>query len=365
MTIQQEDIMRLFTIGPTQMRKEIMEVGGKLIPYFRTPEFSNSMLDSDRLLKKFMNAGKGAQSIYLTCSGTGAMEAAIINCFTEKDKVLVVDGGTFGHRFVNLCETHDIPHESLRLRYDEKLEEKHFEKYDNKDYTAVCINIDETSTGQLYDIKIVSDYCRRNGAYLVVDAISSFLIDPYDMEAYGVDATIISSQKGMCIAPGLSAVVLSERIIEERVKRNKVKSLYFNFNEYIKDFSRGQTPFTPCVGICMEMNKALNMIEEVGLEKFLSGIHEVAKDFRERVKELSVTIPEFPLSNAVTPIIFKDKIAKKVFNILKDTYGVYVNPTGGDREEYVLRVAHVGDTTIEDNKMLVDILGKAIKEASI
>ena len=54
--------MRLFTIGPTQMRKEIMEVGGKLIPYFRTPEFSNSMLDSDRLLKKFMNAGKGAQS---------------------------------------------------------------------------------------------------------------------------------------------------------------------------------------------------------------------------------------------------------------------------------------------------------------
>ena len=91
----------------------------------------------------------------------------------------------------------------------------------------------------------------------------------------------------------------------------------------------------------------------------------MAKDFRGRMKELPVTIPDFPLSNAVTPIIFKDKIAKKVFNILKDTYGVYVNPTGGDREEYVLRVAHVGDTTIEDNKMLVDILGKAIKEASI
>ena len=57
------------------------------------------------------------------------------------------------------------------------------------------------------------------------------------------------------------------------------------------------------------------------------------------------------------------KIAKKVFNILKDKYDVYVNPTGGDREEYVLRVAHIGDTTIEDNKMLIDLLRKAIKEA--
>ena len=190
----------------------------------------------------------------------------------------------------------------------------------------------------------------------MVDAISSFLIDHYDMDTYDVDATIISSQKGMCIAPGLSVVVLSDRIVRERVKKIDIKNLYFNFNEYMKDFERGQTPFTPCVGICMEMNRALNLIEEMGLENLLMSIDKVAK-------ELPVTIPAFPLSSAITPIIFKDKIAKKVFNILKDKYDVYVNPTGGDREEYVLRVAHIGDTTIEDNKMLIDLLRKAIKEA--
>ena len=119
----------------------------------------------------------------------------------------------------------------------------------------------------------------------------------------------------------------------------------------MKDFERGQTPFTPCVGICMEMNRALNLIEEMGLENLLMSIDKVAKDFRKRVKELPVTIPAFPLSSAITPIIFKDK------------YDVDVNPTGGDREEYVLRVAHIGDTTIEDNKMLIDLLRKAIKEA--
>lgn len=358
-----EDTMKLFTVGPTQMRKEIMEVGGQLVPYFRTPEFSEIMLDSDRLLKKFMNAGRDAQSIYLTCSGTGAMEATIMNCFTKNDKVLIVDGGTFGHRFVDLCKVHGIPHDSICIRFDEILTEKHLKKYDNKGYTAVFVNIDETSTGQLYDIKIISDYCKRNDTYLVVDAISSFLIDHYDMDTYDVDATIISSQKGMCIAPGLSVVVLSDRIVRERVKKIDIKNLYFNFNKYMKDFERGQTPFTPCVGICMEMNRALNLIEEMGLENLLMSIDKVAKDFRKRVKELPVTIPAFPLSSAITPIIFKDKIAKKVFNILKDKYDVYVNPTGGDREEYVLRVAHIGDTTIEDNKMLIDLLRKAIKEA--
>ena len=355
--------MKLFTVGPTQMRKEIMEVGGQLVPYFRTPEFSEIMLDSDRLLKKFMNAGRDAQSIYLTCSGTGAMEATIMNCFTKNDKVLIVDGGTFGHRFVDLCKVHGIPHDSICIRFDEILTEKHFKKFDIFGYRVVFVNIEGTATGQLYDIKIISDYCKRNDTYLVVDAISSFLIDHYDMDTYDVDATIISSQKGMCIAPGLSVVVLSDRIVRERVKKIDIKNLYFNFNEYMKDFERGQTPFTPCVGICMEMNRALNLIEEMGLENLLMSIDKVAKDFRKRVKELPVTIPAFPLSSAITPIIFKDKIAKKVFNILKDKYDVYVNPTGGDREEYVLRVAHIGDTTIEDNKMLIDLLRKAIKEA--
>ena len=72
--------MKLFTVGPTQMRKEILDVRHQQVPYFRTDEFSDVMLDSDRLLKKFMNAPSGAKSIYLTASGTGGLEATIMNC---------------------------------------------------------------------------------------------------------------------------------------------------------------------------------------------------------------------------------------------------------------------------------------------
>lgn len=356
--------MKLFTVGPTQMREEITKVGGEQVPYFRTREFSDVMLDSDQLVKKFMHAPEGAKSIYLTASGTGAMEAVIINCLTKNDKVLVIDGGTFGHRFAQLCEIHEIPYERVILNADEVLTAKHLQPFENIGITALLVNIDETSTGQLYDVKLLSDFCARNHSYFIVDAISSYLIDEYDMAANHIDATIVSSQKGMCIAPGLSVVVLSEKIINDRVINNDVKNLYFDFKEYLKNFTRGQTPFTPCVGICMEMNKALHLIDEQGEEAFLNGISAVASDFRERVKCLPVSIPSFPLSNAVTPVIFDQPIAKKVFEYLKDKYDIFVNPTGGARENYVLRVAHIGDTTIEDNKMLIAKMQEAIHEVS-
>ena len=356
--------MKLFTVGPTQMKKEVMEVGGQLVPYFRTKEFSNVMLDSDRLLRKFMHAPKEARSIYLTASGTAAMEAVVMNCLTSHDKVLVIDGGTFGHRFAEICDIHNVPYERVVLAADEKLTEDHLKPFENIGITALLVNIDETSTGQLYDVQLLSDFCRRNSAYFVVDAISSYLIDPYNMKKYDIDATIISSQKGLCIAPGLSVVVLSEKLIKDRVENNQIRNLYFDFNNYLKNFQRGQTPFTPCVGICMEMNKALHLIDEQGEENFLGYIDTVAKDFRKKVKELPVSIPTFPLSNAVTPIIFKKPIAKKVFEILKDEHYIYVNPTGGAREQYVLRVAHIGDTTIEDNSILINCMKKAIKKAT-
>ena len=354
--------MKLFTVGPTQMRKEILDVRHQQVPYFRTAEFSEVMLDSDKLLKKFMNAPESYKSIYLTASGTGALEATIMNCMNETDHVLVINGGTFGQRFVDLCELHEISHTVIKLEDGEALTAKHFDAVEEQSFTFVIANIDETSTAQLYDINLLSCFAKKKQAYLVIDAISSFLIDHYDMAGNNIDVTILSSQKGLCIAPGISPIVISDRLYEERVKNNHIKNLYFDFNQYIKNFTRGQTPFTPAVGVCLEMNKALHLIEEEGFENYLSRIDSVAKDFRNRIKELPVSLPAFTISNAVTPIRFEQPIAKDVFTILKDKYDIFVNPTGGVNEEYVLRVAHIGDTTIEDNKMLVETMKSVIKE---
>ena len=109
-----------------------------------------------------------------------------MNVFTPEDRVLVVNGGSFGHRFVQLCEIHDIPHTEIKLDMGCKLTAEHLSPYEGQHYTGLLVNLDETSTGVLYDIKLISDFCHRNGIFLVVDSISSFLAAPFDMEQLGV-----------------------------------------------------------------------------------------------------------------------------------------------------------------------------------
>ncbi len=356
--------MRLFTVGPVEMFDEVKAIRADKdsVPYFRTKEFSELMLDTDALLRKFAKAGAGAKTVYITASGTAAMEAAVMNCFSEQDRLLVINGGSFGQRFVDICEVHKIPHDVVTVEYGEILTGEMLRPYEATNYTGLLVNIDETSTGQLYDIKLLSDFCKRKGMYLVVDAISSFLCDEFDMAGHCVDVMIASSQKGACISPGLSMVVLSKRIIEERVMKSDIRSLYFDFKDYFKNFERGQTPYTPAVGICIELSASLKMIERVGLANHLKHIADVATDFREKIKALPVSLPNFPLSNAITPIIFKEPIAYKVFEILKDKYGIFVNPTGGMMADYSLRIAHIGQTSVEDNDMLIEKIKTAIKE---
>ena len=354
--------MRLFTIGPVEMFDEVKEIrgNGESVPYFRTREFSEMMLETDRLLRKFADTAESSRTVYLTASGTAAMEATVLNCFTQKDWLLVVDGGTFGHRFVEICQIHGIPHEVIRLEYGEVLEEKHFEAVADQAYTALLVNVDETSTGQLYDMELLSSFCKRKGMYLIVDAISSFLCDPFAMDPYGVDAMIASSQKGPCVSPGMSVVLLSERILEERVIKSEFRSLYFDFKLYLDNFKRGQTPFTPAVGVCKELYAALCMIDRIGLERHLARIEIVAKDFRRRLRDLPVGIPAYPLSNAVTPVVFEEPIAYLIFEYLKDYEDVFVNPTGGTMHDRMFRVAHIGQTTVEDNRRLIQQIKDAI-----
>ena len=353
--------MRLFTVGLVSMTEEVRAAreGADSVPYFRTQEFSEMMLESDAYLRAFAHAEEGTRTVYLTASGTAAMEAVVLNAFTKEDRLLIVNGGTFGERFVRIAEIHGIPHDVVVLPYGETLCLEHFVPFTKK-YTALLVNIDETSTGQPYDMGMLSALCREKGMYLVVDAISSFLCDPLDMAKAGVDALITSSQKGACISPGLSMVLLRERFLRERVETSSYASLYFDFKSYLKDFTRGQTPFTPAVGVCVELHAALHAIAQKGLDAHLARIAAVAQDFRARIRTLPVSIPSFPLSNALTPVLFDRPIAYRVFEVLKDTYDVMVNPTGGALHDRAIRVAHIGNTTEEDNAMLVSCLEKAI-----
>lgn len=343
---------KLFTIGPTQMYPSTLEVRGHVVPYFRTNEFGAMMLESTRTLKRLQGAEDDAEVIVLTASGSAAMEATIMNCFDHDDKLLVICGGTFGERFVRICEIHDIPHEVIRLESDEQLVQKHLDLYRGKGFTGLLVNIDETSTGQLYDIDLISRFCQEEELLLVVDAISSFLCDPYSAAEHHIDATIVSTQKGLCIAPGLSLVTLSPRMVE-RLDRIDPHSLYFDFKDYIVNMKRGQTPFTPAVGVCFELADMLQIIDRQGVDARVAEVRERAEYFRKLIEELPVQLPSFPLSNAVTPVHFESDIAMDLFTHLKDDCHMMINPSGGSLGKSSIRVSHVGDLALSDYDALV------------
>ncbi len=352
-SIIMENDIKLFTVGPAQMYQHTIEVRSKIVPYFRTAEFSEIMFENSALLKKMVGAAEDSEVMFLTASGSGAMEATVINCFDESDKLLVISGGTFGERFEYICSLHDIPYTPLKLGKDETLTKEHLAQYDKQGFTGLLVNLHETYTGQLYDINIISEFCKRNNLYLIVDAISTFLCDPYNMEKYNIDATIISSQKGLCLAPGLSAVILGRKIIDLKVLPNQVKSMYFDFKDYINNIHRGQTPFTPCVGVLLELNDMLRYIDEQGVDNRIKEVRERCNYFREKISHFPVHLPTFPLSNAITPIRFEKDIAKEFFEYLKNEKNIMVNPVGGELGKSSIRVAHIGDLNFEDYDNLI------------
>lgn len=353
--------MKLFTVGPAEMYPNTLQIRSQEVPYFRTPEFSDIMLENQNLLKKIMYAPDDSRVVFLTASGSAAMEATVINCFSQKDKLLIISGGTFGERFERICQIHDIPYQALKLEQDEELQVCHFSKFENQGFTALLVNLHETYTGQLYDINIISDFCKRNNLFLIVDAISTFLCDEYYMDKYGIDATIISSQKGLCLSPGLSCITLSYRIIQEKILVNNVKSLYFDFKDCLTNMERGQTPFTPCVGTLLELNDMLKYIDKKGIENHIDEVGQRCNYFRSKIVELPVHLPPYKLSNAITPIRFKQDIAMDLFKYLKNEKSIMVNPVGGELGKCSIRVAHIGNLTFEDYDLLISEIGNFIR----
>ncbi len=345
-----------FTVGPVQSSTEVHEIGSHDVPYFRTQEFSDVMLENENLMLQFSGAPEGSRAIFLTGSGTAAMEASVINLLDDNDNVLVVNGGSFGQRFVELVELHGIPHEVISVEAGHALKQSDLTPFEGKGYSALLVNVHETSTGVLYDINMIGDFCRRNGIFLIVDAISSFLADEFNMLSCGADVMITGSQKALACPPGVSVVVLSPRALE-RVDRIESGIMYLDFASALKNGERGQTPFTPAVGILLQINARLRQIKrDGGVSAQVEKTAALASYFRSKLEGLPFDMFSNSMSNACTSIHPKNVSARDIFLTLKDEYNIWVCPNGGSMSETVFRVGHIGELSLADFDTLVDAL---------
>ena len=342
-----------FTVGPVQSPDEVREIACQHVPYFRTSEFSKIMLENEEMILSFIHAKEGSRVAFMTCSGTGSMEASVINLLTNKDKALVINGGSFGQRFADLLSLHEIPHSEIKLEKGKNIHKEDLIPFEEKGYTAFLVNIHETSTGVLYDINLIADFCKRNHMLLIVDAISSFLADPFDMSKYDIDVMITGSQKALACHPGISLIALSPKALK-RVEENNPKCMYLDLKSALKNGERGQTPFTPAVGILLQIHARLTHIKNNGgVEEENRKTHELATYFRDQIKDLPLEIVSESLSNAVTPLHPLHANAYEIFTTLKDEYSIWVCPNGGDMKETIFRVGHIGYLTKEDYDKLI------------
>ena len=201
---------------------------------------------------------------------------------------------------------------------------------------------------------MIGEFCKKNNMFFVCDCVSSFLADPYNMSECGADVMITGSQKVLACPPGISIIVLAPRGVE-RVQASKARTMYFDLKDALKNQERGQTPFTPAVGILLQINERLKEIQRKGgADAEVARVAAQAADFRERIKDMPFELVSESPANGVTSVHPTTANAYDIFLKLKDEYGIWICPNGGDMKDTIFRVGHIGALTHDDNETLVN-----------
>lgn len=334
-------------VFPGNIDPSIAAIGSKPFMYMRTDAFSKINKESERILLDLIHCTEGRTIIY-TGSGTGAMSAVVENYCTTKSKAFVIDGGSFGHRWFSLCEYYNVPVCDYKVDFAKDIDYDDLDACIAEEHPDVFLcQHHETSTGQLFNLKKISDICHKYNVSLVVDVISSFLAENVSMDELDIDICITSTQKGLNVPPGLSVIFLSKKLLDYNFNHN---GYYWDFEDNLSNLKRGQTPFSPATVIFLQLNARLRQLEaEGGEQKNIDDVHHRAIFFRNLCKKYGWKIPAENPSFAVTGFQTMDDESRKIFNGLIEKYDTYIMP-GSIPGFY--RVSHMG---LQSDKELTEL----------
>ncbi|MDY6795258.1 MAG: alanine--glyoxylate aminotransferase family protein [Actinomycetota bacterium] len=363
MVIRKEYLM---TPGPTPLPPEVLLVQAEPMIHHRTPAYTELFVGMVEGLKKVLLTEKDV--LVFAASGTGAMEAAVANCFDGDDRVLVAAGGKFGQRFAEMGRAYGLEVEEYEYPWDEavdpdviarKLEEM-------PDIKGVFMTHSETSTGIVNNVKAVGEIVRDTPAILVVDSISGAGALELHTDDWGVDVLALGSQKALMTPPGLAAIVVGDKAWE-MVEATSSPRYYFDLGKARKKYldKSPQTPYTPAIGLVRAMSRAIELILEEGLEAVWERHRILAECTRAAVKAMGLVLYPKILdrSYAVTAVKAPEGIdSGELVRHLNREYGVIV--AGGQErlKGRIFRIGHVGYYNFFDLIVALSALEMSLKE---
>ncbi|HWO43191.1 MAG TPA: alanine--glyoxylate aminotransferase family protein [Candidatus Eisenbacteria bacterium] len=332
----------LLSPGPTPIPNEVGLAMSETMIHHRTPEFNRIFEEARAGLKKLF--GTKNDVIMLACSGTGAMEAAVANLFSPGDKVLVVNGGKFGERWLNIATAFGLNPVEIAVEWGRpvKVESVEAALRADRDIQGVLVQASETSTTTLHPVREIAALT-RNGPLLVVDGVTSVGVLPMPLDAWGIDALVTGSQKALMLPPGLAFVGLSDRAWE-RTKRARLPRFYFDLNLERKNQQKGSGAFTPAVSLVFGLRAALRMMEREGLERVYARHERLARATRTAalamgLKLLAAESPSPAATGVILPAGFD---ADRMLEYLRDSMGITLAEGQDQLKGKVIRIAHVG-----------------------
>ncbi|WP_342552215.1 alanine--glyoxylate aminotransferase family protein [Paenibacillus sp. FSL R7-0652] len=341
--------LRMATPGPTYVPQDILLAGAQELVHHRSSHMEEVMSQINGSLPLLF--GTEQKVFTLLSSGTGAMEAAVANCFQEQDKVLVVSNGYFGERFADISRVYGVTPIEIASLWGTSVDMEQVEKayHEHPDVRGILVVYSETSTGVTNDIQRIAAFFRDKNVLVIVDAISGLLSHELHMDEWGLDVVLAASHKGFMMPPGLAFVSISEKAWQ-RLEQIEPKTYYFSFKRFKKFYP--MSPSSPGVSLIFALQASIEMLMKEGLQECCQRHHWNAQAAQAGLAalgfELFVADPQRRSHTVTTAIAPQGLDTSKLLQILSSKYGMTITGGQGEFKGKMIRVGHIGSVDILD-----------------
>lgn len=355
----------LMTPGPTPVPEDSRFIMAKDIIHHRTEEFMTLFKEMSESLKYVFQTQNPV--ITLTSSGTGAMEASIINLFSENDKVVVISVGNFGDRLIQLAKLYKLNVIEISYKWGEtaKVEDLKAVLAKEEGVKGVIMTQHETSTGVVNDIEAFGKVIKDTDMLFVVDAISGLTANEFKTDEWGVDCALSGSQKGFMAPPGLAFAALSPKA-QAAMEKSTLPKFYFSFKKALKILDDGQTPWTPAIGVVMAVNESCKMIKKEGIENVVARHKSMQEATVAGVEalglELLIKEPKDRGATLTTVLCPEGLNGQKVNKLMSKKYGITIAGGQGELQGKIFRIGHLGGVDTLDVVTTFSALEMVLKE---